>query len=95
MTQPAYTQPESIPDIPTFNGTANPATPDVAGVAGPAPSYTSDPWPGRSATVYAAVDESAASYGAILAQAQQSPGTTVSTASVPGPENSGAGTYGT
>jgi len=41
------------------------------------------------------LDQSAASYGAILAAAQQNPGTTVSTAAVPGPENNGAGTYGT
>lgn len=65
---------------------AMPATPDVAGAVGP-PVQSSDPWPGRSAATYAAEASSAESYGAILAQAQQSPGTVVTSEATTGKTN--------
>ena len=100
MTEPVYSAKQEqghtdvgasgpMPAVPVVSN-----APDVAGVAGPAPTGTADPWPGRAAVKYAALDESAASYGSILSQAQQSPGTTVTTASTTGSDNSGAGPYG-
>lgn len=67
---------------------AMPATPDRAGTVGP-PAQSQFPWPGREEAACAALDNSAESFASVLAQAQNSPGTVVSTAATAGAPNTG------
>ena len=93
MTQPVYSakQEQGGTDVGMTGATSpaqpSPPTPDVEGTVGPS-AQTDSPWPGRGAAFYGAIDNAAATFAALAAAAQQSPGTVATTATTGGASNS-------
>lgn len=95
MTQPVYSDSQhnghtDIGVTAEMPRTAAPNTPDVAGTVGPA-VQSEFPWPGRAEAACVAFDGSAQAFSSILTQAQQSPGTTVTSGETASAPNAGPG----